>query len=79
LDEEYGQEHSKKGCQMRIICFPHFYYLSEVSRLVEMGLDLRDNMRRLKSLQDKVDGPAVAASEIVKFLGASNKNKEVVK
>jgi len=64
---------------MRIICFPHFYYLSEVSRLVEMGLDLRDNMRRLKSLQDKVDGPAVAASEIVKFLGASNKNKEVVK
>jgi len=64
---------------MRIICFPHFYYLSEVSRLVEMGLALRDNMLRLKSLQDKVDGPAVAASEIVKFLGASNKNKEVVK
>ena len=22
---------------MRIICFPHFYYLSEVSRLVEIG------------------------------------------
>ena len=40
---------------------------------------LRNNMRRLKSLQDKVDGPAVAASEIVKFLGASNKKKEVVK
>ena len=26
---------------MKIICFPHFYYLSEVSRLVEMGLALR--------------------------------------
>jgi UDP:flavonoid glycosyltransferase YjiC (YdhE family) len=26
---------------MKIICFPHFYYLSEVSRLVEVGLDLR--------------------------------------
>lgn len=22
---------------MRIICFPHFYYLSEVSRLIEIG------------------------------------------
>ena len=173
---------------MRIICFPHFYYLSEVSRLVEMGLALRrleqdvvffshggtyehvareagfevlavspemskeraeeymafnrgekgnpfrdsfftyeelqayvpseadafrqaradaglilskwdinrcslgraleqllsdsrlrENMLRLKSLQDKVDGPAVAAREIVKFLGASNGSKEVAK
>ena len=26
---------------MRIICFPYFYYLSEVSRLVEIGLALR--------------------------------------
>ncbi len=25
---------------MKIIYFPHFYYLSEVSRLVEMGLAL---------------------------------------
>jgi UDP:flavonoid glycosyltransferase YjiC (YdhE family) len=27
---------------MRIICFPHFYYLSEVSRLVEIGKALRE-------------------------------------
>jgi UDP:flavonoid glycosyltransferase YjiC (YdhE family) len=26
---------------VKIICFPHFYYLSEVSRLVEIGLALR--------------------------------------
>jgi len=26
---------------MRIVCFPHFYYLSEVSRLVEIGKALR--------------------------------------
>ena len=26
---------------MRIVCFPHFYYLSEVSRLVEIGNALR--------------------------------------
>lgn len=26
---------------MKIICFPHFYYLSEVSRLVEIGKALR--------------------------------------
>jgi UDP:flavonoid glycosyltransferase YjiC (YdhE family) len=26
---------------MKIICFPHFYYLSEVSRLVEIGQALR--------------------------------------
>ena len=26
---------------MRIVCFPHFYYLSEVSRLVEIGRALR--------------------------------------
>ena len=25
---------------MKIICFPHFYYLSEVTRLVEIGLSL---------------------------------------
>jgi UDP:flavonoid glycosyltransferase YjiC (YdhE family) len=33
---------------------------------------LRQNMLRLKALQDRVDGPAIAAREIVKFLGASN-------
>ena len=26
---------------MKIVCFPHFYYLSEVSRLVEIGKSLR--------------------------------------
>ena len=26
---------------MKIVCFPHFYYLSEVSRLVEIGKNLR--------------------------------------
>ena len=26
---------------MRIVCFPHFYYLSEVSRLIEIGNALR--------------------------------------
>ncbi|MDJ0805245.1 MAG: glycosyltransferase [Gammaproteobacteria bacterium] len=26
---------------MKIICFPHFYYLSEVSRLIEIGKELR--------------------------------------
>jgi UDP:flavonoid glycosyltransferase YjiC (YdhE family) len=31
---------------------------------------LRDNIMRLKALQDKVDGPAIAAREIVNFLGA---------
>jgi UDP:flavonoid glycosyltransferase YjiC (YdhE family) len=40
---------------------------------------LRENMLRLKSLQDKVDGPAVAAGEIVKFLDATNGRKDVVK
>ncbi|MBN2004167.1 MAG: hypothetical protein JXA21_12495 [Anaerolineae bacterium] len=34
-------------------------------------VSLRENMLRLKALQDKVDGPANAAGEIVKFLGAS--------
>ena len=38
--------------------------------------NLRVNMLRLKSLQDKVDGPAIAAREIVNFLGASNPNVE---
>ena len=33
---------------------------------------LRENMLRLKSLQDKADGSAVAAGEIIKFLGAAN-------
>ena len=27
---------------MKIICFPHFYYLSEASRLIEIGKALRD-------------------------------------
>ena len=31
---------------------------------------MRENMLRLKALQDKVDGPATAAREIVSFLGA---------
>lgn len=26
---------------MKIVCFPHFYYLSEVSRLIEIGKNLR--------------------------------------
>ena len=26
---------------MKIVCFPHFYYLSEVSRLIEIGKQLR--------------------------------------
>ncbi len=33
---------------------------------------LRENMLRLKAIQDRVDGPAIAAGEIVEFLGASN-------
>jgi len=33
---------------------------------------LSENMLRLKALQDRVDGPTVAAQEIVSFLGASN-------
>jgi UDP:flavonoid glycosyltransferase YjiC (YdhE family) len=37
---------------------------------------LRQNMLRLKAIQDQVDGPAVAAREIVRFLGASNPNME---
>ncbi|MFO7586026.1 MAG: glycosyltransferase [Anaerolineales bacterium] len=40
---------------------------------------LRQNMLRLKSLQDRVDGPAIAAQEIVNFLGASSSNMEAVK
>jgi UDP:flavonoid glycosyltransferase YjiC (YdhE family) len=32
---------------------------------------LRDNMVRLKALQDQVDGPANAARKIVHFLGAT--------
>jgi UDP:flavonoid glycosyltransferase YjiC (YdhE family) len=32
---------NEKNAAMKIICFPHFYYLSEVSRLVEMGQALR--------------------------------------
>ena len=27
---------------MKIVCFPHFYYLSEVSRLIEIGKNLRE-------------------------------------
>jgi UDP:flavonoid glycosyltransferase YjiC (YdhE family) len=40
---------------------------------------LRANMLRLKALQDKVDGPAIAAREIVDFLGASNLKIETAK
>jgi UDP:flavonoid glycosyltransferase YjiC (YdhE family) len=41
---------------------------------------LRENMLRLKSLQDKVDVSTVAAGEIMKFLGATNNGrKEVTK
>jgi UDP:flavonoid glycosyltransferase YjiC (YdhE family) len=40
---------------------------------------LRENMLRLKSLQDRVDGPAIAAREIVNFLGASSSNMKAVK
>ena len=45
-----------------------------LSRALERLLSdasLRQNMLRLKAFQDKVDGAAVAAREIVKFLGAS--------
>jgi UDP:flavonoid glycosyltransferase YjiC (YdhE family) len=37
---------------------------------------LRENMLRLKALQDKVDGPANAAREIVNFIGASKPRME---
>jgi hypothetical protein len=37
---------------------------------------LRENMLRLKAIQDRVDGPATAAREIVNFLGASIPNME---
>jgi UDP:flavonoid glycosyltransferase YjiC (YdhE family) len=40
---------------------------------------LRENMLRLKALQDKVDGPAIAATEIVKFLGGSTPKGETAK
>jgi hypothetical protein len=40
---------------------------------------LHENMLRLKSHQDKVDEPAVAAGEIVKFLGVTNGRKDVAK
>jgi hypothetical protein len=33
-------------------------------------------MLRLKAIQDQVDGPAVAAQEIVRFLGASSPHIE---
>jgi len=97
---------------MKVVCFPHFYYLSEVSRLVSVPMHmeetgnlllvtrqgaglmlsqwdlnrrslgralerllsdgaLRDNMVRLKALQDQLDGSANAAREIVQFLGAT--------
>jgi UDP:flavonoid glycosyltransferase YjiC (YdhE family) len=39
---------------------------------------MRDNMLRLKSLQDEVDGPAIAAGEILKFLGATIERKQVI-
>ncbi len=78
---------------MKIVCFPHFYYLSEASRIVEIGKVLRRmgqdavffshsgalerlvsdasfrrNMLRLKNLQDRVDGAANAAREIINYL-----------
>lgn len=40
---------------------------------------LRQNMLHLKALQDKVDGPANAAREIVNFLRASQPRMEQVK
>jgi len=40
---------------------------------------LRKNMLRLKTLQDKLDGPAIAAQEIMNYLGASSPNMEAVK
>lgn len=40
---------------------------------------LRKNMLRLKALQDKVDGAAIAAREIMNILGASSPNIEAVK
>ncbi len=39
---------------------------------------LRENMLRLKALQYQVDGPTIAAREIVNYLGASSPNMEVV-
>ncbi|WKZ35140.1 MAG: glycosyltransferase [Anaerolineales bacterium] len=40
---------------------------------------LRENMLRLKALQDKVDGSAIAAREIVNFFGASRSRMEQIK
>lgn len=37
---------------------------------------MRENMLRLKALQDNVDGASISAREIVRFLGASNLNME---
>lgn len=31
-----------RGTLMKIVCFPHFFYLSEVSRLIEIGTALRN-------------------------------------
>ena len=42
-------------------------------------VSLRENMLRLKAIQSRVDGPAIAAREIVGFLGASIPNMEAVK
>jgi len=53
-----------------------------LSRALERLLtdsSLRENMLRLKALQDKVDGPAIAAQEIVNFLGASNPGMEAAR
>lgn len=53
-----------------------------LSRALERLLSdasLRENMLRLKALQDKVDGPANAAREIVSFLGASKSRMEQIK
>ena len=32
---------------MKIVCFPHFYYLSEVSRLIEIGKALRNRQQEV--------------------------------
>jgi UDP:flavonoid glycosyltransferase YjiC (YdhE family) len=55
---------------------------SSLDRALERLLtdsSLREAMLRLKALQDQVDGPTIAAKEIVNFLGASSSNMEVVK
>ncbi|NCC32775.1 MAG: hypothetical protein EOM24_12255 [Chloroflexia bacterium] len=66
---------------MKIICFPHADYLSEASRLVEIGLALRalgqeviffshgGTYEYIAREASFMDGAANAAREIVTFLG----------